>query len=475
MSTHRHPTTIGRRCANLTADLTEEPTSSVEEGVPPLVVKNDDTVLPSVREPGKAEQNLDVKDARDRMVSQIYQLEPVEDPLQQVDTYIHRMRQLDLIIDAFMAPHPQAPMSMLQHMVSHDRTRLRRPVPVLGVNDLEDHELLLLICSFLEPQDLGRLACVSKLFGGKPASPRACTGGIITIGVATPMGKKLRLQVHRAHSIILVKGEIQDKEGIPVGQQRLILKGKPLEDTLTLSDYNIQDGEGMLFPSLEVKLRDSSAINYRRFSLSRDELLGTRSVVTLAARQWVQEQPKEHQLRVENWPSWLRRMHELRSPLAFSAWHADYTLTKGDTVATMAHGGTSRAATVNRVMRDRQHFAVFTALSGSSMCFGVIRPDWDTSNTTRTTSVPGHCFYNMTDGNRLPGTFGCHDWDGMQSAEEGDRIGLLLDLDEGKMTVYKNDHLLGMMAMGLSGEYCWAISMGSIGNSARIDSAPLPA
>ena len=68
------------------------------------------------------------------------------------------------------------------------------------------------------------------------------------------------------------------------------------------------------------------------------------------------------------------------------------------------------------------------------------------------------------------------DWEGMQGADQGDRIGMLLDLDQGSMTVWKNDEKLGVMqAEGLSGPLCWAVSLGYNGNSARFESAPAPA
>jgi hypothetical protein len=139
---------------------------------------------------------------------------------------------------------------------------------------------------------------------------------------------------------------------------------------------------------------------------------------------------------------------------------------------------TFRAAASKAVMRAGRHYVQFTVVQftvvagGRYMYFGVIRPGCDVEGGKRAQHVDGHCLYATRSGCRYPGD---NDWEGMQRVrKEGDRIGMLLDLDQGTMTVYKNDERLGVMATGLSGEYSWASSLYSEGNSARIEAAEAP-
>ena len=157
----------------------------------------------------------------------------------------------------------------------------------------------------------------------------------------------------------------------------------------------------------------------------------------------------------------------------FGRAHGSITLAENGAVATKGEGGGGfRSAASMVVMRSGRHFAQFTVVEGNYMYFGVIRPGWGVAG-VNAMDEDGHCFYQTGGGRRHPGWI---NWGGMQGArEQGDRIGLLLDLDQGSMTVWKGDEKLGVMvAEGLTGPLCWGVSLYR-GGSARIGSAALPA
>jgi hypothetical protein len=202
------------------------------------------------------------------------------------------------------------------------------------------------------------------------------------------------------------------------------------------------------------------------------------SVVDEAARRWLAAQPEAERARVPRRvgvDSWLGLKHELMmlaSPLMLSRKARGVILTDNGTVAT---GYAYMTAASKVVMRAGRNYSEFTVIANGGVLCGIIRPGWNVEGQCelgrpRPNQTTDHSFYWPHSGRRDPGY---EVWPGTQASQVGDRVGMLLDLTAGTLTVYKNDVSLGVMATGLRGEFCWAVMVSS-GSKVRISSAPIP-
>jgi hypothetical protein len=210
------------------------------------------------------------------------------------------------------------------------------------------------------------------------------------------------------------------------------------------------------------------------------------SILEEAARSWLARCSEQERGWVprrgrESWLGLMRAVEVYRCAAVFGRSHASSIELSEDGARATKVEYSYRAAASLAVMRAGQHYAEFTLVArsvepafGPCMLFGVVTPRWDVEGGTAADRQAGNCFFSTEDGVLYPDG---HEWEGMQAAAEiGDRVGLLLDLDRGTLTVYKNGERLGVMVSGgLLGTFSWAVSLGyEEGHSARIEPAPLP-
>ena len=205
--------------------------------------------------------------------------------------------------------------------------------------------------------------------------------------------------------------------------------------------------------------------------------------------------------------AWLPILHELeqlRLPLKFSKLVGRGLEYSGsESTVTSSYEDSSyedySTAFASYVMKRGVHYASFKLIdNGDSAIVGVARPfrDFDFVNeedgfdmyelrhfgnilAQRTDAWVGnvhycqlHCGNDEVDWNDLQEYKDTIYLEGFEGVDEGDVVGLLVDLNEGSLSVYKNGRRLGVAKDGLAGEYCFFSALSNGGVSIERESSP---
>ena len=239
-------------------------------------------------------------------------------------------------------------------------------------------------------------------------------------------------------------------------------------------------------PSVDVL---NLAITCKRFGISDDD---EQSIIKKSANVLVREIATEEQLGAlphYDGESSLADYHYIqlsRLPLTFDQllMGAEYVNSLYKSCvrhSELYHIGTAFS---NNIMRAGKHYVIFETRISTHCYMGVMRPgqadqkargfpcgpkfyrNFSPCNNYNDNDTQS-CLYGTLNGDSYSSNWlvdtplSRETWVGREGASSGDEIGMLLDLDEGTLSVYKNSRKLGVMKRGLAGPYCWAVSIPS--------------
>ena len=236
------------------------------------------------------------------------------------------------------------------------------------------------------------------------------------------------------------------------------------------------------------------ALTRRRFGvapLSDGDDDDSLSLVEETARRVVHDVATEEQMNAlprydgENWLSKYNYLQSLQMPLTFDqlvGQQIEYV--EGNKSCVTNSTPYWATAFSNNIMMAGKHYVSFDADQVPGFVFGVMRPGEAMLSAEGTPLFSGFfdhftqrktsrqynnsvncCMYDSYDGCCYSHGWGegspvRKEWDGMERLSAGSyTIGMLLDLDEGTLSVYKNGRKLGVMKRGLAGQYCWVVSL----------------